>query len=204
MIVNNFETFPRERKTGEFYFVQIIERAKDNPDKKWLNGGNSCRVLKSYSISSLPELTKRTPIIKEYCEKYNARCYIHPARRSEYTIACTMVQMLWEYLTKHNHNLSRLYDSACGHDTGVERLWIIDIDDKDIVIDDIMNPILVRSLWKKEIRRWVNPTLNGYHIITTPFDLRILDWKYDIHKNNPTLLYCNIQTWLNEKEPAIK
>ena len=37
------------------------------------------------------------------------------------------------------------------------------------------------------------PTKSGWHIITTPFNLQQFKEKYpniDVHKNNPTLLYC--------------
>lgn len=195
MEINNFELFPREFKTWEFYFVQILERAKDNPDKSWLNGGNSCRVLKSYSISSQAELTKRIPIIKEYCIKYKAICYIHPARRNEKSIAYEMVIMLWEFLKKSNHNLSRLYDSACGHNTWVERLRIIDIDTKDNkVYHNILKKIEDWSVdIGNKVRIYTLPTVNRVHIISTPFDSRIIEeYWLDIHKNNPTLLYCNL------------
>lgn len=194
MIVDNFDKFPRERKTGEFYFVQIIERAKDNPEKKWLNGWNSARVLKSYSIGSQAELDKRIPIIKEYCEKYNARCYMHPARRSQSSIAQQMVIMLWEYMLHSRHRLERIYESACWTNTWVERLWIIDIDTKDMEeVNRIRRKIVERFFDNKEWRHFYLPTLNWYHIITTSFNPQILEWEWlDIHKNNPTLLYCNI------------
>lgn len=193
MEINNFELFPRKFKTWEFYFVQVIERAKDNPDKPWLNWGNSCRVLKSYSISSLPELTKRTPIIKEYCLKYKARCYIHPARRDNKSIAYEMIIMLWEFLKKSNHNLSRLYDSACWHNWWVEKLRIIDVDYKnEKTLRILLESINIWSAWvdKDMSSMYILPTVDGVHIITPPFDTRIIEW-YDIHKNNPTLLYCN-------------
>lgn len=192
MIVDNFKKFPREFKNWEFYFVQVIERHKDNPDKKWLNWWNSCRVLKSYTISTHAELDKRIPILKEYCQKYKARCYIHPARRSNQSVAYDMIIMLWEHLKKHNHNLSRLFDSACWHNSWVERLWIIDIDTTNIeAVESIKHIIDERweGIWKT-IYSYVLPTVNWYHLITTPFDTRILSW-VDIHKNNPTLLYCN-------------
>lgn len=189
--VDNFNSFPREFKQWEFYFVQVIERYKDNPEKFWLNWGNSCRVLKSYTISSEPELNKRIPLLKEYCQKYKARCYIHHTRRDQRSVAYDMIIMLWEFLKKNNHNLSRLFDSACGHNIWVKRQWLIDVDTKDeIEIHNIVNKIKQRS---NEVKPWLKLfilwTLNWVHIITDPFDLRILDWKYDIHKNNPTLLY---------------
>ena len=37
------------------------------------------------------------------------------------------------------------------------------------------------------------PTKSGYHLITTPFNLQQFKEEYpdiDVHKNNPTLLYC--------------
>jgi len=193
-MIDNFKNFPWEFKKWEFYYVQIIERAKDNPHKKWLNGWNSCRVLKSYSISSQSELNKRIPLIKEYCEKYKARCYIHPSRRSNIDIAHQMVIMLWEYLLKNNHNLSRLFDSACWINTWVEKMWIIDIDKKDFTfVDNIVNTIIDWSLNKKELKIYCLSTVNWFHIITTPFDVRILNGfnDFEIKKNNPTLLYFN-------------
>lgn len=188
--VNNFDSFPREFKQWEFYFVQIIERHKDNPEKSWLNWWNSCRVLKSYTVSSQSELDKRIPLLKEYCKKYKARCYIHPARRNNQSVAYDMIIMLWEYLKKNNHNLGRIFDSACWHNSWVERLWIIDIDTKEYEPVQCIQTIInewAEWVWK-EMNSYILPTLNWCHIITTPFDTRILSW-VDIHKNNPTLLY---------------
>lgn len=182
--------FPWEFKSWEFYFIQVIERHKDNPDKSWLNGWNSCRVVKSFSIRNQDQLDKYRERIIEYSSTHNARVYIHPSRRSNNVIATMMIKMLSEYLLESKHSLHRLYESACGTSKGVTKLWIIDcdwinMDEVNLVCDHINSYNPWRSV------EYVLPTVNGFHIITKPFDCIEFSKKYshEIHKNNPTLLY---------------
>jgi len=198
-MIDNFSLFPREFVEGEFYYIQIMERKKDNSGKSWLNKGNSCRILKSYSIYSKEQLVKYMPSIVEFCTKFRARAMIHPARRKAFDITSQMIVMLGEHMLSNKHNIARLYDSACGMNAGTQRKWIIDIDTKDF---DEFRKIQVRlenTLWDISSRAWNTnysiynlPTVHGFHIITKPFDTREYPFTWGIHKNNPTLLYCDL------------
>ena len=74
------------------------------------------------------------------------------------------------------------------------RIWVVDIDGPTdnravnnilLFIERECQPI--GSKFKALI-----PTKNGFHLITTPFDMSTFAKRYpniDVHKNNPTLLY---------------
>jgi hypothetical protein len=88
-------------------------------------------------------------------------------------------------------NVSRLYSSVVGkyHNEPIKR-WIIDIDQKEI--DSTMLPTLerIKPIGNKLID--IIPSKNGYHIITSPFDVSEFSKMFpniDIHKDNPTNLY---------------
>ena len=82
-MINNFDRFPREFKNWEFYFIQLIKRAKDNPWVRWINWNNHARCIKTYSIRTQEDLKKRKQEMIDIATVCNARIYIHPARRNE-------------------------------------------------------------------------------------------------------------------------
>lgn len=191
MIIDNFDKFPWNFKQWEFYYVQVILRGKDHPDKIGVNGTNSARAVRSYSIYNDDMLVKYRRNIIEVAEAYGARAYIHPARRDRKKIVMEMIAMCTDHLLHDKHTPNAIYDSACGHNKWVERIWVVDVDDKDEVklqamIDEI------NAIKPTNTVQYTLPTKSGFHIITKPFDIR--DFKHegiDIHKNNPTLLYFN-------------
>ena len=80
---------------------------------------------------------------------------------------------------------------------GGSRLWVVDLDGVktldecqpylDFIID-VYNDGKGNPNW--EIKPL--PTVNGYHLLVSPFDVRDFKKKWpdiDIHKNSPTVLY---------------
>lgn len=187
-MIDNFAHFPWEFAAGEFYYIQVIQRDKDNPWVTGLNGGNSCRIIKSYSVYNEDQLIKYETKAKAVAELHNARVYMHPARRADKDIASLMIIMLGEYLRHSKHSLSRIYESACWTDKGVERRWIIDIDTKDQ--DELVKVRKAVDASKPcHWNHYLLETIHGRHLITKPFDTRWFDFPRTIQKNNPTLLY---------------
>ena len=137
--------------------------------------------------------------IKELCLRNNARAYIHPNKRNAKEIALECISW-YAHLVKTNNSFQgyRVYDSMCGKHAAKDykKLWIIDIDTKDMeIVQRYIKAVdESRSDFDKNVLDVV-PTLNGYHLISHGFNP--LDFsqniqelpKPDIQKDNPTLLY---------------
>lgn len=197
-MINNFEQiktlleFPND---DIYYHLQIIRRGKDNPE---MTGAN--RVIKPYFICSLESLDKIEQEIKDLCKFFNARAYINLTPKSiEKT---TLLQM--KYLAERTYmgdfkKIWKSWNICAGEIKGEKPRWVIDIDgptDGEIseFIEYQCEPI-TKNFNGHIISKIIEyiPTKNGYHIITTPFNLQQFKEKYpdiDVHKNNPTILYC--------------
>lgn len=192
-MTNNFKQIKSLLKfedENEFYFIQIIQRKKEHE----LLGKNN-RVIKTYYIYSLDLFNKVSQEIINYCTYFNARAYINLNRRNSKKISLETMELLARSINCNNFNqLHKLYNSVCGkHQSTKDKTWIIDIDEKD---NDIINAISsdindCMPEGQKIIAKI--PTKNGFHLITKPFDLRIFSNNHpevDVHKNNPTILFC--------------
>jgi len=173
----------------DFYYLQIIQRNKDNTDLK-----KSSRVIKNYYISSIEYLEAKYPEIKSLCELFKARAMLRLNKRSYTKVGFRTMQYVADNLSKGDHHaIKKCYDKAVGngHDDPNKK-WIVDIDGN------------VDEDWLKELTDFINsqnptgekiimklPTKNGIHLITSPFDLREFKNKYqlDVHKDNPINLY---------------
>lgn len=199
MLINNFNLIKNflEFEEGNFYFLQILLRRKDNPDA--VNGSNNnYRTIKSYFINSKEYLEQKEDEIIKLCDLFNARAYIGLNKRSYERIAFENLKEISKLIyDKQFHKVYKSYNSCAGYYTHGDKLWIIDIDSKDL---DLVDKI------KKEINKCDSkyddnfvllvPTVCGYHIISRPFNLGqfepfMVNHELDIHKNNPTLLYFN-------------
>jgi hypothetical protein len=90
------------------------------------------------------------------------------------------------------HKQQHLFDSVVGQVRTLEKRWIVDIDTKD---EETVTRIarLVDNVRPEGPKiEGVIPTKNGYHLITSRFDVLKFKKHYpevDIQKRNPTLLY---------------
>jgi len=177
---------------NDFYFLQILQRKKDNDWMTWNN-----RVIKNYYIHSMEYLEKRYWEIKELCHIFNARAYIRLSRRNTVSLAKDMIVELWSAFKHSSFNhLRKIYDTCIWRSKWKDKLWIIDIDwdwtsfiFKCVEIVEFINSLMPE--WDKFIDTFETP--NWFHIITKPFDVKAFKEKcpdIDIHKNNPTVLYC--------------
>lgn len=74
-MVDNFDLIKSLLKfesQDDFYYLQIIQRSKDNPDI----GANN-RLVRSYCIRSLEYFESKKKEIKQTCSRFKARAYIH-------------------------------------------------------------------------------------------------------------------------------
>lgn len=194
--VDNFSKF-RElmdfSQPNSFYFLQIIQRSKD--DNSVTSSNNRYRRVKSYYISSLEEYDRFIPEIKKFCENNNARAYIRISPISFYDVAVnTASEYLRRIKEKQTFKSCNIYDSCCEKTkTCGKKFWMIDADTD--------NPFALNWFTEELIKLGINtnvvavlPTVNGLHYIVEPFDIR--KWEdsdiAEIKKSNPiTLLYYN-------------
>lgn len=196
MPINNFEfikqllTFDND---DEFYFVQIIQRKKDNPGG--IHGSNnSNRLIKAYYITSLKQLNALESEMIGIADLFNARIGINLNKRSFYKTAFNTLQTIANQMhNKDFKSVRRAYNTACGvHNASSDKLWILDVDEKGRKLNDMVNFIDRECQPNGAKFKTIIPSKQGCHVITSPFDLREFSVLYpdiEIHKNNPTNLY---------------
>lgn len=194
-MINNLELIKpllNFKSSDDFYFVQIIQRKKDNPGTSGTN--NSARLITSYYIKSIENLEERFEEMKMIADLYNARLCINLNKRSfERTAFHTLKKITDQLLNKDFKSVRRAYNHACGeYCSDSDKKWIVDIDNNDLpstwIIEDTINKL--RPDGEKIIVKI--PTKTGLHLITRPFELhkfKEIFPQIDVHKNNPTNLY---------------
>ena len=196
--VKKFLNFDNE---GDFYYLQIIQRKKENPDLS-----KSEKVIKNYYIENLEYLERKQNEIIKLCDNFNARAYLRLNRRNYKDLTYRMNKLLAKYMhSKQYRATMTIWDKVCGrYHAEDNKLWIIDLD--DIVGDEGKKDMgrlcfLINQLQPVDVETKVQavlPSKNGFHIISTVFNVKrfneLID-KYDfqldaqIHKDNPTNLY---------------
>jgi hypothetical protein len=176
---------------NDFYMLYVFKRKKDQPEGERDNH-QSVRTIKTYCIDSIEHLDKRYDEIKQLCEMFKARAYIHVQKQNHMDVSLEMMMSLAERIKNGVKNQKGLFDSVVGQIKTQEKRWIVDIDTTDPdflyeVADFIKDLKPVGFKVEKVI-----PTKNGRHLITSRFDVKTFSEKYpdvDIQKKNPTLLY---------------
>ena len=182
---------------NDFYFVQILRRKKENPD----NTSNS-QTIKTYYVHSADYLEAKFSEMKILSQHFHARVYINLNRRNYEQLALQMMKKVTDCLiNKAYKDVKNAYDSICGNfHVEKEKKWVVDLDHDQYDSDDKYCIIKLIQEIGGAIYTEI-PTLNGIHLITSPFNTRELSekitvlWKNankhypDIQKNNPTLLY---------------
>jgi len=193
-MINNLEIIKHllnfENK-GDFYMLYVFKRKKDQPEGERDNH-QSVRTIKTYCIESIDHLERRYDEIMQLCEMFKARAYIHVQKQNHFDVSLNMMVQLAQRIQDGNHNQKGLFDSVVGQIKTKEKLWIIDIDTKDI--QELRNIQVTINNCKPEgpKTKFVIPTKNGFHLITDRFDVLAFKKQHpevDIQKKNPTLLY---------------
>ena len=68
-------------KLGDFYMLYVFNRKKDQPEGERDNH-QSVRTIKTYCIESIDHLERRYDEIKQMCEMFKARAYIHVQKQN--------------------------------------------------------------------------------------------------------------------------
>jgi len=180
---------------GDFYMLYVFKRKKDQPEGERDNH-QSVRTIKTYCIDSVEHLERRYDEVKQLCEMFKARAYIHVQKQNHRDVSLEMMVALAEKIRNDQNNQKGLFDSVVGQIKTYEKKWIVDIDTKDeIVVHRIAHII---NQMKPEGDKIITciPTKNGYHLITSRFDVLTFNKMMslqgevpDIVKKNPTLLF---------------
>jgi len=192
---------------GDFYMLYVFKRKKDQPEGERDNH-QSVRTIKTYCIDSIEHLERRYDEVKQLCEMFKARAYIHVQKQNHKDVSLNMLTILAERIRDGVSNQKGLFDSVVGQIKTMEKRWIIDVDDMmqaspimmayieyectpitKVKFDEAGFPIGHEVGPKIET---IIPTKNGHHLITKKFDVNKFKDKYpdvDVQKKNPTLLF---------------
>lgn len=178
--------------------LYVLKRKKDQTTDK--SNHQSVRTIKTYCVESVDYLEKRYDEIKELCEMFKARAYIHVQKQNHHDVSLNMLVALAERIRNGQHHQQNLFDSVVGQLKTLEKRWVIDID--GISIDGFVHDPFYQEMSRyiselqnetgKEIEMNFIRTKAGFHIIASPFNLQKFKERYsevDVHKKNPTLLY---------------
>lgn len=192
--VGKFLKFDPKKKT--VIWVWVAMRAKDNAE-------HIERTVKSYHIQSLEEFEKRKKEIMKLCREFHCRAYVCINPKPILNILFSLQSIVMENIKNELNGgssmlLKGMLDSAVMKSGGDgDKLWILDVDTKDAE-EVIKIKKLVDTAQSGHKHNIVNilPTAHGYHIITHPFDTRVLNGTgVEAKKEGLTLLYA----YLDEK-----
>lgn len=204
MVVDNWQYLRSKLDFSDpdkFYFIELMQRKKDNPDFPSNN-----RMVKCYFVYSMQYYDAIESEVKKLSDCTGARVYILLNRRSYKKCLLNVLKDAAQIAIDNNYeHLPKLVSSVCGkYSDESNKNWIIDIDYanwNDLEYNAINKgglrqlELFIDSLEPhSEISKvkFRVPTLHGVHIITSPFNCHEFNKVYsniDIHKDNPTLLY---------------
>jgi hypothetical protein len=179
---------------GDFYFVQLIQRKKDNPQIE-----RNMNIINNYFFYDIAKYRSLEDRIVHECQAHNARAYLRINKRNAKKVGMQMLKKVTDLIISEDYKaLKSAYMSAAGdvHSQEYPR-WIVDIDTKDFetymkVCDYVDYLLLQNRSGKAYCRLMTVDTKNGRHIITHPFRLDLFKEQFpdvDVHKDNPTILY---------------
>jgi hypothetical protein len=96
---------------GDFYMLYVFKRKKDQPEGERDNH-QSVRTIKSYCIESIEHLDRRYDEIKQLCEMFKARAYIHVQKQNHTDVSLNMMVDLAQRIHDGNHKQQGLFDSV--------------------------------------------------------------------------------------------
>ena len=186
-IIKSLLNFENE---GDFYMLYVFKRKKDQTTDK--ANHQSVRTIKTYCIESIDHLEERYDEIKQLCEMFKARAYIHVQKQNHKDVSLNMMVTLAQRIQNGQHKQKGLFDSVVGQIKTQEKRWIVDIDSKENGIENLISNEIHMLRPEGPKVEAIIPTKNGYHLITKRFDVMEFKKRYpdmDIQKKNPTLLY---------------
>lgn len=189
-VIDNFDLvipFLKFESEDDFYYLQILQRKKENPQL-----GSNSRVIKNYYIKSVEELLKKKDEIVGLCLQFNARASMRLNKRSFRKVAFkAMVNIANSMSNQEYEFIKASYDRACGlGHNDKDKKWILDIDKGDDY--EGIKKFLTETPPNGFKYMIEIPSKSGVHLITNPFDLREFSQKFPeiaIMKDNPTNMF---------------
>jgi hypothetical protein len=175
-----------------FYEVLVLQHNKNNSNVK---------VIKHYMVDSLEELLNNYDDMKLLADNFNAIVYIKLGSYSKEKLGYKILETLSKKLQNKELDYSELVEESIGKLQPNSKFFIVDIDYKDVSINDVLRIKTVINDCEPNGRNVIAeiPTPNGIHIITRPFNTQqflvhqSLYYKCEVRKNNSTILYSNIK-----------
>ena len=177
---------------SDFYMLYVFKRKKDQPENEKDNH-QSVRTIKTYCVESIEYLNKRYDEIKQLCEMFKARAYIHVQKQNHKDVSLNMMVALAERIRNGQTKQKHLFDSVVGQIKTQERRWVVDVDTKLWITAHAIHQFIDDNCRPEGNKvEAIIPTKNGFHFITKRFDVKEFKNNYpdvEIQKKNPTLLY---------------
>lgn len=201
MTIDNFDLLKniiKPESEDDFWFGQIICRRKDIPDLP-----RTDKLIKSYYINNLEYSESKKEEIMQLCNLFHGRFYLNPNPRSYKGINLEMVSAAVKNIQNNSERtIIKKLESICGYHNipGREKIWIIDVDNKSIKEDWVINQFNSIMPFAGTKNKYIAtfPTLHGYHILCTPFDrinfnhlIETVKNDITVQTNSPTLIYFN-------------
>lgn len=203
MIIDNFNSiyvWLEHLNEGDFYWIQIYCRKKDG------NNVSDKIVIKNYTIFNTDELKKYESEIKTLCVNNNARAYIWVNPRNYKQFQLNLIEKTVEAIKNNTQSTYKLIDKAIVNSRSPKynRIFILDIDCKDLNIVDAYKDVVSKCGLIENIEYDSLKTVNGYHLLSHRFNQTKFEHlvrleqlpSIDIHKDNPTLLYYEVQSYI--------
>lgn len=197
MVVDNFDLIKPilhfEPSHKSIILVYLVSRKKDGNTK--VNGSNRVRTIKSYYFQSIEYLEEKMGEIRTICSAFNCRAYICIQPKLMKKVLFTLQRITMDGIegmmsADNKIHLTGFLDSAVMKTTALAKYkyWVVDVDQEEK--DSIIEQIKQRRHGEGEVIKAVLPTVQGWHIITTPFDSRDFEIEnVEIKKSGLTLLY---------------
>jgi hypothetical protein len=193
-MVDNFEDIAdmmNFHSDDDFYFIQIIQRRKENPDME-----KGSRAIKNYIIRSYEQLELYRPDIIAFCNHFNARATIRLNKRSFKQCAFKTLSAMADNVSNEDYRpADKVYSQIMGkYAADPDKKWIIDIDDMEDDHPEVSKILEVISTYEPvgdKLHRIIK-SKTGCHLVTRPFNLKSFKDDYpkiDVMKDGISNIY---------------
>lgn len=169
------------------YVCHIMRRVKDkeNSGLKKCGSNEAQRLLRTYYFGDIDYFDRKIPAIIELCNTTGARAYILPQVRNNRDCLINLGKLVFENLDNPTIKLDGITRKAvCSCHTSRDKKWILDFDDWsldffDKILDDVKANL--KEIGKDpETCLYVVPTRHGKHIVTSPFNTKLLNEQHPL------------------------
>lgn len=183
--LNTFKPIITLRTDNDFFVVRILQRRKDNPEMD-----KPEKQLKVYSFYSWEKFEEQKARIMELCILNNARAYIRLNTQNAYELSLKMQKEIVDNLLNNcAWKNEGVWNSVSGKG-GSKDWWVLDLDKEHLHLVDEIGKDLANHFTERlkkdehlDLLEFIddlfpivkNPTKSGIHLLTKPFDTRILE-----------------------------